>query len=640
MNFNSILFLYVSLMEFGRSDSLVKSERGLLILSSCSNTYRVHQYEGPEENQSFIVKVVKQLAVPYFLFEPSLTANVAEAAAIIRSTVWPAPQDKSELKTTELLDDLSADGFNLNDRHQANDMLNTEWTEIEEIQLVGDSSDSYGITISGGRSTGVVVKSMLIGGIADLDNRLRVGDTILVVGGSSTRGMNSNQVAKMIRGSSSSVSIIVGRPIRESANRESKKMIIRTLSLNDPNVKIEIILNKAMQRKLNIQFLQLVVTLERGFNGIGITATNLIDERGDGISGIFITNIDPEGSAALDGRVKVFDQIEAINGVTVSDASFDQAVELIRLGPDTVTLRLKRYSGKFLSDLSRVLEGECWLQMNSLGEDKMIKSTTDFTSSVHPSPVDSARRMNVWKRIFGSNYDVLILDVKKSDQDNLGLRLEGTVASDKVTARHYINDLQIGSVAATDGKFKVKDEILQVNDKVVMGQPHSNVINILKSLPIGNSTFYVARKRIKSSAGRSLLRKMSPVMKRSDRKNRSVEFRHRCFELWRKEKFSVVLKMSERGLGLSFLEYQDSPLFSKSNFIIVRQVIKGGVAHRSGQILPGDRLVSVNRIDTEGFELSRILSIVRSTKVGCDVRLTFNRALSNVRFAVSTMEHN
>ena len=44
--------------------------------------------------------------------------------------------------------------------------LNTEWTQIEVIDLMNDGT-GLGFGIIGGRSTGVVVKTILPGGVAD-----------------------------------------------------------------------------------------------------------------------------------------------------------------------------------------------------------------------------------------------------------------------------------------------------------------------------------------------------------------------------------------------------------------------------------------------------------------------------------------
>lgn len=44
--------------------------------------------------------------------------------------------------------------------------LNTEWAQVEVIELLNDGS-GLGFGIIGGRSTGVVVKTILPGGVAD-----------------------------------------------------------------------------------------------------------------------------------------------------------------------------------------------------------------------------------------------------------------------------------------------------------------------------------------------------------------------------------------------------------------------------------------------------------------------------------------
>ena len=45
--------------------------------------------------------------------------------------------------------------------------MNTEWTQIEVIDLINDGT-GLGFGIIGGRSTGVVVKTILPAGVADV----------------------------------------------------------------------------------------------------------------------------------------------------------------------------------------------------------------------------------------------------------------------------------------------------------------------------------------------------------------------------------------------------------------------------------------------------------------------------------------
>lgn len=44
--------------------------------------------------------------------------------------------------------------------------LNTEWTQLEVIDLINDGT-GLGFGIIGGKSTGVIVKTILPGGVAD-----------------------------------------------------------------------------------------------------------------------------------------------------------------------------------------------------------------------------------------------------------------------------------------------------------------------------------------------------------------------------------------------------------------------------------------------------------------------------------------
>lgn len=77
-------------------------------------------------------------------------------------------------------------------------VLSTEWSQVEVIDLVNDGS-GLGFGIVGGRSTGVVIKSILPGGIADKDRRLQSGDHILQIGDVYLKGLAADQVATVLR---------------------------------------------------------------------------------------------------------------------------------------------------------------------------------------------------------------------------------------------------------------------------------------------------------------------------------------------------------------------------------------------------------------------------------------------------------
>ncbi|XP_026316009.1 patj homolog [Hyposmocoma kahamanoa] len=86
-----------------------------------------------------------------------------------------------------------------------------EWAQVEVVELVNDGSGlAFGIV--GGRSSGVVVKSVLPGGVADRDGRLRSGDMLLRIGAVSVVGMCARQAAAVLRQCGVCVRLLVARP--------------------------------------------------------------------------------------------------------------------------------------------------------------------------------------------------------------------------------------------------------------------------------------------------------------------------------------------------------------------------------------------------------------------------------------------
>nr|XP_022912936.1 multiple PDZ domain protein-like isoform X1 [Onthophagus taurus] len=116
-------------------------------------------------------------------------------------------------------------------------VLNTEWAQVEVIDLINDGSGlAFGII--GGRSTGVVVKTIVPGGVADRDGRLQSGDHILQIGEVNLRGLGSEQVASVLRQCGVHVRMVVARPIEISSQEfqglDSQVPIVPTKILGDP----------------------------------------------------------------------------------------------------------------------------------------------------------------------------------------------------------------------------------------------------------------------------------------------------------------------------------------------------------------------------------------------------------------------
>ena len=117
-------------------------------------------------------------------------------------------------------------------------MLNTEWSQVEVIDLINDGN-GLGFMLVGGRSTGVVIKALIPGSIAERDGRLQSGDHVLQIGDVNLRGFSSEQVATVLRQSGQQVRLIVARPVEPTSSEyqalASHAPIIPTKMLTDPD---------------------------------------------------------------------------------------------------------------------------------------------------------------------------------------------------------------------------------------------------------------------------------------------------------------------------------------------------------------------------------------------------------------------
>ncbi|KAK5649101.1 hypothetical protein RI129_003993 [Pyrocoelia pectoralis] len=271
-------------------------------------------------------------------------------------------------------------------------VLSTEWSQVEVIDLINDGS-GLGFGIVGGRSTGVVIKSILPGGIADRDNRLQSGDHILQIGDVNLRGLGSDQVR-----------MVVARPIEPSSvnfhNVSSTAPIVPTKILTDPEELdrqllqngysqicnlhaynnqdlAQLHLNNIDINELNVlnaidinivnssnnlspdserhfvvtpvdieqalpETERITVELNKNEYGLGITIAGYVCERED-LSGIFIKSISEGSEAYRCGKIDINDRIVEVNGYPLHECTNHQAVEKLKQSGNAVILTLERY---------------------------------------------------------------------------------------------------------------------------------------------------------------------------------------------------------------------------------------------------------------------------------------------------------
>lgn len=151
-------------------------------------------------------------------------------------------------RTPSEVSDSSKDSYDM--------VLNTEWSQIDCVELDNDGS-GLGFGIVGGRSSGVIVKTLVPGGPASKENRLQIGDHILQINGVNMRGMGSDQVGQILRQSGPHIKLIVARPVDPTSDLQviqNHLTIVPTRSLSDPT-ELEKQINCLQQVSLEIKLI-------------------------------------------------------------------------------------------------------------------------------------------------------------------------------------------------------------------------------------------------------------------------------------------------------------------------------------------------------------------------------------------------
>ncbi|KAF5904626.1 multiple PDZ domain protein isoform X10, partial [Clarias magur] len=505
----------------------------------------------------------------------------------------------------------------------------THWTQVETIELVNDGT-GLGFGIVGGKTTGVIVKTILPGGIADKDGRLRSGDHILRIGDTDLYGLGSEQVAQVLRQCGNRIKLLITRAAVEDAS--PPPVALPTVTEQQDNEEEE-------QDAFD-------VSLTKNSQGLGITIAGYVGDKNSEASGIFVKSITAGSTVEQDGRIHVGDQIIAVDGMNIQSYTNQQAVELLRHTGQTVHLKLVRHGfrpGDALLPITPTTpEAKPCVSMESEHDPMEASRPVVVTAAVLPCTPDRKKgiKLNVdeedelktkWQNTLGSSNEIIVVQVEKfSESSGLGISLEASAG------HHYICSVLPEGPVGRSGKLYSGDELLEVNGIPLRGETHVEVVSILKELPI---CVYMACCRpapvplTDSRTGQpdlevvgteeSIEKEFDDVEAflmpgESETSLRDLvpdETLGTSLAMWESDIQDIELEKGERGLGFSILDYQD-PLDSDKTVIVIRSLVPEGVAELDGRLLPGDRLMYVNNMDLESASLEEAVQALKGASLG------------------------
>uniref|UniRef100_A0A670K5C2 Multiple PDZ domain protein n=1 Tax=Podarcis muralis TaxID=64176 RepID=A0A670K5C2_PODMU len=449
------------------------------------------------------------------------------------------------------------------------------WQHVETIELVNDGS-GLGFGIVGGKSTGVIVKTILPGGIADQHGSLCSGDHILKIGDTELAGMSSEQVAQVLRQCGNRVKLVIARGPLEEPTPPAVPPGTPTQVENDANGNM------------------FDVELTKNIQGLGITIAGYIGDKTSEPSGIFVKSITKGSAVEHDGRIHVGDQIIAVDGTNLQGFTNQQAVEVLRHTGQTVGLTLVR---------------------RGLKQGNRIQPLEDFsslTAKLHllgfqrTSTDEEISLQHKWQSFLGAHYEVVVAHVNKfSESSGLGISLEATVG------HHFIRSVLPEGPVGRCGKLFSGDELLEVNGISLLGENHKDVVNILKDLPI-KVTMVCCRaappiSQLLNLCELSSVIDLGGLLGSSETEDANLdmdnmgqsadEVQGSSLAMWETNIQQIELEKGSMGLGFSILDYQD-PVDPANTVIVIH------------------RLMYVNDINLENGSLEEAVQALKGAPMG------------------------
>nr|XP_020848747.1 inaD-like protein isoform X2 [Phascolarctos cinereus] len=475
------------------------------------------------------------------------------------------------------------------------------WGHVEDVELINDGS-GLGFGIVGGKSSGVVVKTIVPGGLAHRNGKLQTGDHILKIGDTNVQGMSSEQVAQVLRNCGNLVRMVVARdPTGEISVTPPTPPTLPVVTL--PSVP------PCSQSSVDASLFDTydVELTKRDGQSLGITIIGYAGSSHAGdVSGIYVKNIIPGSAADHNGQIHAHDRIVAVDGIDIQGFANQDVIEVLRKAGDTVHLTLVRPK---VSSSPRPLD-------RSLDEDTVPGSLENKLKSK-------------WENLLGPDYEVMVVILDTQIVDDAELQkfskllpihtLRLGVELDSFNGHHYISSIMPDGPVAPLNLLKLEDELLEVNGVQLSGKSRREAVSFLKEVPPPFTL--VCCRRLFDDEAFGDEASVTDVVINEPKVNPSEEVHTNDDEddgelaLWSTEVKEIELIKGVDGLGFSILDYQD-PLDPARTVIVIRSLVANSEAERGRQLLPGDRLVFVNNRSLENVTLTEAVEVLKSLPPG------------------------
>uniref|UniRef100_A0A8C8CMN6 Ligand of numb-protein X 2b n=1 Tax=Oncorhynchus tshawytscha TaxID=74940 RepID=A0A8C8CMN6_ONCTS len=329
-----------------------------------------------------------------------------------------------------------------------------------------DRSEPLGIKlIRKSDETGVFILDLLAGGLAAKDGKLCNNDKVMAINGQDLRHGTPENAAQIIQASEVRVNFVVmrqpeaqeeggsgGEGLGRVARRAPEPQYFRRPStyMKDPPGGF------CSQEKM--------VSLKKEPRlSLGITIAGGRDCRSR--LPVYITSVQPVGCLHRDGTIKKGDVLLSINGVDLTQLTYNEAVAVLKAqtAQAQVVLRVIQTISEDPED-----EGEA------------VKEAMESVENPREDDVNWAPLWTRWLGLPSHMHwcrDIVLL---KTNQESWGFSIVGGFEESHGQQPFFIKTIVPGTPAYLDGRLKCGDEIVAVNGATTVGMNNSSLIPMLK----------------------------------------------------------------------------------------------------------------------------------------------------------------
>ncbi|RUS71123.1 hypothetical protein EGW08_021114, partial [Elysia chlorotica] len=209
---------------------------------------------------------------------------------------------------------------------------------------------------------------------------------------------------------------------------------------------------------------KIVIKLTKGPLGLGFSVTSRDNQTG-GDCPIYIRNILPKGAAVQDGQLRPGDRLLEVNGVEMTGKTQAEAVAFLRTLSEGSVVELV---------VSRQEELN-----NDVHDDDDDDVYAHTVLSQHPS-----QSLDSIDGVSGKDKITLRIPLNETNSAGLGVSVKGKTQSSQTGLQDlgiFVKTVLQGGAAYKDGRLKVNDQLLEVNDVKLEGQPNTAAMEALRT---------------------------------------------------------------------------------------------------------------------------------------------------------------